>query len=60
MLKIDNHLTKNAIRHVAIGRKNYLFAGPQDSTWKSTVIYTFLPIFRHIVSPRNIIKYFHS
>jgi len=28
-LEIDNNLIENAIRPIAIGRKNYLFAGSQ-------------------------------
>ena len=30
MLEIDNNLIENAIRPVALGRKNYLFAGSHE------------------------------
>ena len=39
-IEIDNNLVENAIRPVAIGRKNYLFAGsPQGARW-AAMIYT--------------------
>jgi transposase len=41
-LEIDNNLVENAIRPVAIGRKNYLFAGsPQGADW-AAIIYSLL------------------
>lgn len=41
-LEIDNNLVENAIRPVAIGRKNYLFAGsPKGAEW-AAIIYTLL------------------
>ena len=41
-LEIDNNLVENAIRPVAIGRKNYLFAGsPEGAEW-AAIIYTLL------------------
>ncbi|NUQ26335.1 MAG: IS66 family transposase [Saprospiraceae bacterium] len=41
-LEIDNNLVENAIRLVALGRKNYLFAGsPQGAGW-AAVLYTLL------------------
>ncbi|EHO13004.1 hypothetical protein HMPREF9714_01121 [Myroides odoratimimus CCUG 12901] len=30
-MQIDNNLVENVIRPVAIGRKNYLFAGSHDA-----------------------------
>ena len=37
-LEIDNNLVENAIRPVAIGRKNYLFAGSEEgANWAATV-----------------------
>jgi transposase len=41
-LKIDNNLIKNSIRPVAIGRKNYLFAGSHDGARNAAVIYSLL------------------
>jgi hypothetical protein len=39
-LEIDNNLVENAIRPVAIGRKNYLFAGsPEGARW-AAIIYS--------------------
>lgn len=41
-LEIDNNLVENAIRPVAIGRKNYLFAGsPQGAEW-AAILYSLL------------------
>jgi hypothetical protein len=39
-LEIDNNLVENAIRPVALGRKNYLFAGSHDGARKASLIYT--------------------
>jgi transposase len=41
MLEIDSNLVENAIRPVAIGRKNYLFAGSHDAARRSAMMYTF-------------------
>ena len=42
MLEIDNNLVENAIRPVAVGRKNYLFAGSHDAARRSAMMYTFM------------------
>lgn len=39
-LEIDNNLVENAIRPVAIGRKNYLFAGSHDAARRSAMMYS--------------------
>lgn len=39
-LLIDNNPVENAIRPVAIGRKNYLFAGSHESAQRSAMIYS--------------------
>jgi hypothetical protein len=39
-LEIDNNLVENAIRPVALGRKNYLFAGSHDGAQQAAAIYT--------------------
>lgn len=39
---IDNNLIENSIRPVALGRKNYLFAGSHDAAINAAVIYSFL------------------
>ncbi len=40
MLQIDNNLVENAIRPVAIGRKNYLFAGSHDAAQRAAMMYS--------------------
>ena len=40
--EIDNNLVENAIRPVALGRKNYLFAGSHDGAQRSAMIYSLL------------------
>lgn len=39
---IDNNLAENAIRPIAIGRKNYLFCGNHDAAENAAVIYSLL------------------
>lgn len=41
-LEIDNNLIENQIRPVAIGRKNYLFAGSHDAARRHAMIYSFI------------------
>ncbi len=41
-LEIDNNLIENAIRPVALGRKNYLFAGSHDGAARAAIVYTLL------------------
>ena len=41
MLEIDNNLIENAIRPVALGRKNYLFAGSHEGAKRAAIIYSF-------------------
>lgn len=41
-LEIDNNLVENAIRPVALGRKNYLFAGSHESAQRAAMIYSLL------------------
>ncbi len=41
-LEIDNNLVENSIRPIAIGRKNYLFAGSHDSARRAAMIYSLL------------------
>ena len=40
--EIDNNLVENSIRGVALGRKNYLFAGSHDGAQHAAMIYSFL------------------
>ncbi len=39
---IDNNLIENSIRVVALGRKNYMFAGSHDAAQQAAVIYSLL------------------
>jgi transposase len=39
--QIDNNLTENAIRPLAIGRKNYLFAGSHEAAQSYAMFYSF-------------------
>ncbi len=41
-IEIDNNLVENAIRIVALGRKNYLFAGSEQGAQWGAIIYTLL------------------
>lgn len=43
-LQIDNNLIENAIRPVALGRKNWLFAGSHQAAQRSAMIYSFFAI----------------
>lgn len=41
-VEIDNNLVENAIRPLAIGRKNYLFAGSHDAADMTAAMYSFM------------------
>ena len=40
--QIDNNLIENSIRPIAIGRKNYLFAGSHEAAQRAAMIYSFV------------------
>jgi transposase len=42
LLEIDNNLVENAIRPTALGKKNWMFFGSEDSGQRSAIIYTIL------------------
>lgn len=42
MLSIDNNPVENSIRPVALGRKNYLFAGSHEAAKRSGMLYSLL------------------
>ena len=51
-LNIDNNPVENAIRPVAIGRKNYLFAGSHEAAQRSAMLYSLLGTCKlHDVNP---------
>ena len=57
-LQIDNNLIENAIRPVALGRKNYLFAGSHDAAQRAAMAYTFFAnCKKHDVNPYQWLKY---
>lgn len=41
ILEIDNNLIENSIRPLALGRKNYLFAGSHDAAQEIAMFYSF-------------------
>jgi transposase len=45
-LEIDNNLVENAIRPLALGRKNYLFAGSHEAAKRAACIYSFFAMCR--------------
>lgn len=57
-LHIDNNLIENAIRPIALGRKNYLFAGSHEAAQRAAIIYSFFAICKkHEVNPFRWLKY---
>ncbi len=52
--KIDNNLIENAIRPLAIGRKNYLFCGNHDAAVRAAIIYSFIGTCKALaIDPRK-------
>jgi len=50
--QIDNNLIENCIRPVALGRKNYLFAGSHEGAKNAAVIYSLLATCKlHEINP---------
>ena len=57
-LEPDNNLVENAIRPVALGRKNYLFAGSHQAAQRAAMVYSFFAICKkHEVNPYEWLKY---
>lgn len=53
-IEIDNNLVENAIRPIALGRKNYLFAGSHEAAQRAAVIYSLLATCKkHEVNPHE-------
>ena len=46
--QIDNNLIENTIRPIAIGRKNYLFAGSHEAAQNAAIMYSFLGTCKQI------------
>jgi len=56
-LEIDNNLVEGTIRSLAIGRKNYLFAGSHDAAKVQAMFYTFFGTCKkHNVNPNLWLK----
>jgi transposase len=57
-LQIDNNLVENTIRPVALGRKNYLFAGSHEAAQRAAMLYSFFAICKkHEVNPFQWLKH---
>jgi transposase len=64
ILLIDNNPVENAIRPLAIGRKNYLFAGSHDAAQRSAMVYSLFATCRlHNINPyewlRDVLERMH-
>jgi len=46
-IEIDNNLIENLIRPLAIGRKNYLFAGSHQAAQRAAMMYSFFGVCKH-------------
>jgi len=58
VLEIDNNTVENRIRPVALGRKNYLFAGSHDAAQRAAMIYSFFAMCKtEEVNPQHWLKY---
>ena len=53
-LQIDNNAIENAIRPIALGRKNYLFAGTHQAAQNAAMIYSlFATCKKHDINPQH-------
>lgn len=53
-LQIDNNEIENAIRPIALGRKNYLFAGTHGAAQNAAMVYSlFATCKKHNVNPQE-------
>ena len=57
ILSIDNNAVENSIRPVALGRKNYLFAGSHEAAKRSGMLYSLLGTCKmHGIEPYSWLK----
>lgn len=57
-LELDNNLIENKIRPLALGRKNYLFAGSHNAAQNTAIIYSFFATCKaNDVNPRIWMQY---
>lgn len=55
--QIDNNLIENSIRPIALGRKNYLFAGSHEAAQQAAMMYSFLACCKiNNIEPFNWLK----
>ncbi|MEB2782145.1 transposase [Algoriphagus sp. C2-6-M1] len=58
VLEVDNNAIENKLRGVALGRKNYLFAGSHDAAQRAAMIYSFFAMCKYEeVNPQQWLKY---
>ena len=56
-LNIDNNPVERAIRPVALGRKNYLFAGSHEAAQRNAMLYSLMGTYKlHGVNPFDWLK----
>jgi transposase len=63
-LNIDNNPVENAIRPVAVGRKNYLFAGSHEAAQRAAMIYSLMATCKlHNINPyywlKDVLEHMH-
>lgn len=57
-LELDNNLIENTIRPLALGRKNYLFAGSHNAAQNTAMLYSFFGSCKiNKVNPRQWLQY---
>lgn len=53
-VELDNNLIENSIRPLALGRKNYLFAGSHQAAQRAAIMYSFLASCQKLeINPRR-------
>lgn len=56
-IRLDNNLIENKIRTLALGRKNYLFAGSHDAAQRIAMMYSFMASCKaHDINPSEWLK----
>lgn len=56
-IELDNNLIENKIRPLALGRKNYLFAGSHDAAQRNAMMYSFFGSCKaHDINPYEWLK----
>lgn len=54
LINIVNNLIENAIRPLALGRKNYLFCGNDASAYRAAIVYSLISTCKAVyVDPRT-------